>query len=123
MSAADRTRADAGLVADRLAALAEDTGLAIADLRDQWASQTADQIAMAAAALASGELAEVVRLVHSAAGTTGLCGAASLAHALTGIERLAAAGRAEDARTALGTAQAEFDRLTTVLRVDGGPGR
>jgi HPt (histidine-containing phosphotransfer) domain-containing protein len=123
MSAADRASVEAGLVADRLATLAEDTGLAVADLRDQWVSQTADQIALAATALASGELAEAVRLVHSAAGTTGMCGAAGLARDLTGIERLAAAGRVDDARAALGGAQAEFHRLTTILRVDGGSWR
>jgi HPt (histidine-containing phosphotransfer) domain-containing protein len=123
MTVVDRARTEARLVADRLAALAEDTGLAMADLRDQWVSQTADQLAMAGTALASGECAEAARLAHSAAGTTGLCGAASLAHDLTGIERLAAAGRTDDARAALGSAQDEFRRLTTVLRIERGPAR
>jgi hypothetical protein len=80
-------------------------------------------MAMAAVALASGECAEAARLAHSAAGTTGICGAATLAHDLTGIERLAAAGRADDARAALGSAQAEFRRLTTRLQIDEGSGR
>jgi HPt (histidine-containing phosphotransfer) domain-containing protein len=110
-----RAAADAKLVAERLAALADDTGITIAELQDLWLTETADRLELAVGALRCGNLSEAVRLVHSAAGTTGICGAAALAHDLTSIERLAAAGRAADAQRALGLARDEFHLLTSVL--------
>ena len=105
-------------MAQRLAALSDDTGLTVAELQDLWLTETADRLELAVAALLAGDLSEAVRLVHGAAGTTGICGAAALAHDLTSIERLAAAGRAADAERALGLARDEFRLLTSVL--DGG---
>jgi HPt (histidine-containing phosphotransfer) domain-containing protein len=114
-AAANRAAADARLVAERLAVLADDTGMAVSELQAMWLSETAERLALAVAALSAGDLSEVVRLVHSAAGTTGICGAAALATDLTSIEHLAAAGRAADARLALGSAQDEFHRLSSLL--------
>ena len=110
-----RASADAKLVAERLAALSDDTGLTVAELQELWLSETAERLELAVTALLTGDLSEAVRLVHAAAGTTGICGAAALAHDLTSIERLAAAGRAVDAQRALGLARDEFHHLTSVL--------
>ena len=112
---ADRAAADAKLVAERLAALSDDTGMTVAELQDLWLTETADRLELAVDALLTGDLSETVRLVHCAAGTMGICGAAALAHDLTSIERLAAAGRVVDAQRALGSARDEFRLLTSVL--------
>jgi len=112
---ADRAAADAKLVAERLATLADDTGMTTGELQDMWLAETAERLELAVNALAAGDLSEVVRLVHSAAGTTGICGAAELAQDLTNLEHLAAAGRADDAQRALGSARVEFGLLTSVL--------
>lgn len=110
-----RTAAEARLVAERLAVLAADTGMTVSELQAMWLSETAERLDLAIAALSAGDLHEVVRLVHCAAGTTGICGAAALATDLTGIEHLAGAGRAADARLALALAQDDLDRLSSVL--------
>ncbi len=112
---ADRAAADARLVAVRLAHLSDDTGMTVSELQALWLTETADRLGLAVCALSAGDLSEVVRLVHSAAGTTGVCGAVALAEDLTSIEYLARAGRAADARRALGSAQTEFDRLAWLL--------
>ena len=65
-------------------------------------TEMGDRLELAVSALSAGDLPEAVRLVHGAAGTTGICGAAGLAEDLTSIEHLAAAGRADDAQKALG---------------------
>lgn len=116
--AAHRAAADARLVAERLAALADDTGMTVGELQAMWLSETAERLDLAVTALSAGDLAEVTRLIHSAAGTTGICGAAALARDLTGIEHLAAAGHAAEVQRALGSAQAEFHRLSSVLDGD-----
>jgi HPt (histidine-containing phosphotransfer) domain-containing protein len=117
-TAAGRAAADARLVAARLAALADDTGMTVGELQAMWLSETAERLDLAVTALSAGDLTEVVRLVHSAAGTTGMCGAAALAQDLTSIEHLAGAGRAAEARQALGSARDEFHLLSSVLLGD-----
>jgi HPt (histidine-containing phosphotransfer) domain-containing protein len=112
---AHRADVDAGLVAERLAALADDTGLTLDELREMWVAQTSEQIAMALTAMAAGEMSDAVRCVHTAAGTAGMCGATSLARHLSTVERLAADGRGDEARAALGVAQEDFLRLTLTL--------
>ena len=112
---AHRTAADAKLVMERLGSLADDTGMTIAELQELWLTDTADRLQQAQKALSAGDLSEAVRLVHCAAGSTGICGAAALAHDLTSIERLATAGRADEAQRALGSACAELRSLTSVL--------
>lgn len=99
----------------RLAHLSDDTGMTVSELQALWLTETADRLGLAVRALSANDLSEVVRLAHSAAGTTAVCGAVALAEDLTSIEHLAAAGRAADARRALGSAQAEFDRLAWLL--------
>jgi HPt (histidine-containing phosphotransfer) domain-containing protein len=113
---ADRAVADATLVADRFVVLADDTGMSIGELQEMFLTEMGDRLETAVSALAAGALPEAVRLVHGAAGTTGICGAAGLAEDLTGIERLAGAGRAGDAQKALESATAEFHLLTSVLQ-------
>lgn len=110
-----RAATDATLVAARLAALSDDTGMTVAELQDLWLSETADRLELAVNSLLAGNLSEAVRLVHGAAGTTGICGAAALAHDLTHIEWLAEAGRAADAQRALGLARDELRLLSSVL--------
>lgn len=112
---ADRATADARLVAERLAVLAEDTGMTVRELQELWLTETASCLELAVTALAAGHLPEAVRLVHGAAGTTGICGAAGLATDLTSIEHLAGTGRTGDAERALSAARAEFRLLTSVL--------
>ena len=112
---ADRAAADAKRVMERLGSLADDSGLTIVELQELWLTDTADRLQEAERALSAGDLPEAVRLVHCAAGSTGICGAAALAHDLTSIEHLASAGRADEAHRALGSACAELRSLTSVL--------
>jgi HPt (histidine-containing phosphotransfer) domain-containing protein len=115
---ADRTTADAKLVSERFIALSEDTGMTIAELREMFLTEMGDRLELAVVALSAGDLPEAVRLVHGAAGTTGICGAAGLAQDLTTIEQLAAAGRGADAQRSLESAAAEFHLLTAALQGD-----
>ena len=105
-------------MSERFVALSDDTGMTRDELRDMFLTEMGDRLELAVSALSAGDLPEAVRLVHGAAGTTGICGAAGLAENLTNIEHLAAAGRSDDARTALALATAEFHLLTTVLQGD-----
>lgn len=114
----DRASADAKLVAERFVALSDDTGMTKDELREMFLTEMGDRLELAVSALSAGDLLEAKRLVHGAAGTTGICGAAGLAENLTSIEHLVAAGRSDDARKALGLATAEFHLLTTVLQGD-----
>jgi HPt (histidine-containing phosphotransfer) domain-containing protein len=107
---------DATLVTHRLAGLAEETGIAAGDLRDLWLTETAERLESADAALVSGDLLDAVRLVHGAAGTSGLCGATALAAQLTATERLAAAGDSFEFQRSLTSARQEFARLTCELK-------
>ena len=115
---ADQAAGDAKLVVERFLVLSEDTGMTTGELQEMFLSEMGDRLESAVSALSVGDLPEAVRLVHGAAGTTGICGAAGLAEALTSIEHMAAAGRADDARKALESATAEFHVLTMVLRGD-----
>ena len=72
-----RAATDATLVAARLAALSDDTGMTVAELQDLWLSETADRLELAVNSLLAGDLSDPGRLVHGAAGTTGICGAAA----------------------------------------------
>jgi HPt (histidine-containing phosphotransfer) domain-containing protein len=114
----DRASADAKLVAERFVALSDDTGMTRDELREMFLTEMGDRLELAVSALSAGDLSEAVRLVHGAAGTTGICGAAGLAENLTNIEHLASAGRSDEARTALALATAEFHLLTTELQGD-----
>jgi HPt (histidine-containing phosphotransfer) domain-containing protein len=111
-----RAESDAQLVCDRLAELADDTGMAVGELQTMWAADTSDRLERAVTAIAAGELAETVRLVHAAAGTTGLCGAAQLSADLSAVEHHATEGREAAAAQALGVARADFILLTSVLQ-------
>jgi DNA-binding response OmpR family regulator len=111
-----RAESDAQLVCDRLVELADDTGMAVAELQTMWATDTSDRLERAVTALAAGDLAETVHLVHAAAGTTGLCGAAQLSADLSVIEHHATEGRAAAAGQALDLARADFNQLTSVLQ-------
>lgn len=107
---------EAQLLAHRLRVLSEDTGVAAADLERMWLSETSERLDAAADALAAGDLANVVRIVHSAAGTSGICGAAGLSASLTNVERLAADGRNGEVREGLASAQAQFVGLVNALK-------
>jgi HPt (histidine-containing phosphotransfer) domain-containing protein len=111
-----RTASDATLVAERLADLADDTGMTVDELRTMWVTETSERLEHAVSALTAGALSEAVRLVHTAAGTTGLCGAVQLAKNLASIEHMAAEGRGTEAGKALLVARADFTRLTSVLQ-------
>jgi putative Ca2+/H+ antiporter (TMEM165/GDT1 family) len=115
---ANRAAADAKLVGERFVILSDDTGMTIGALQEMFLVEMGDRLDLAVSALSAGDLPEAVRLVHGAAGTTGICGASGLAENLTNIEHLAAAGHTGDALTALETATAEFHLLTTVLQGD-----
>jgi HPt (histidine-containing phosphotransfer) domain-containing protein len=116
MTIADQATADAKLVAERFVVLSDDTGMTTVELQEMFLTEMGDRLESAVSALSVGDLPEAVRLVHGAAGTTGICGAAALAETLTSIEHLAAAGRADDALKALESATAEFHLLTSVLQ-------
>jgi hypothetical protein len=115
MTQADRAAAEAKLVVERLATLSADTGMSVAEIREMWLVETADRLERALAAASSGDLAEARRQVHSAAGSTGMCGADALATDLTTIENLAAAGNVEGTSAVLAQALADFRLLTAIL--------
>jgi HPt (histidine-containing phosphotransfer) domain-containing protein len=106
----------AQLVADRLRALSEDTGVAPADLERMWLLETEERLSAATEALAAGDLPGVARIVHSAAGTSGICGAVGLCASLTSVERLAEEGRNSEVREGLACVQAQFSGLVNALK-------
>jgi len=106
---------DAAVAKTKLEELAEQTGLTFKDLVDLWATETADQLETATIALAAGNLPEAARLVHGAAGASGLCGVIQLADQLRAVELLVVAGRAADAKKALSRARTRFTRVSGVL--------
>jgi HPt (histidine-containing phosphotransfer) domain-containing protein len=106
---------DASIARMKLVELAEETGLAFNDLVQLWSSETADQLESAGNALVEGNLPEAARLVHGAAGASGMCGVTALADQLKAVELLTVAGRQADAQQALVRARARFARVSAVL--------
>ena len=106
---------DVTIARTKLVELAEQTGLTFNDLVELWTTETADQLESATNALNSGDLPEAARLVHGAAGASGLCGVIELADQLRAVELLAVAGRSDDAQKALVRARARFTRVSGVL--------
>jgi len=108
---------DEALIAkQRMSQLAEETGMPLEELVDLWAVETEAQLGSASEALAAGNLAEAARLVHSASGSSGICGITALADALKSAEQLANAGRGADASQALATAHLLFTSISGVLQ-------
>jgi HPt (histidine-containing phosphotransfer) domain-containing protein len=99
----------------RMSQLAEETGMPFEELVSLWAGETETQLASASAALAAGNLEEAARLVHSASGSSSICGVTTLAEELKSAEKLAAAGRGEDARQALANAHRRFTAISGAL--------
>jgi HPt (histidine-containing phosphotransfer) domain-containing protein len=106
----------AQLILDRLRTLSEDTGVTTSDLERMWLSETEERLSAATAALAADDLAEVARIVHSAAGTSGICGAVGLSASLTSVERLAMDGHMKDVREGLASAQEQFSGIVNALK-------
>jgi HPt (histidine-containing phosphotransfer) domain-containing protein len=106
----------AALLARRLRLLSVDIGVPPAELAQMWLAETTERFAAAATALAAGDLAEVERIVHSAAGTSGICGASGLSASLTSVERLAAAGRAREVQEGLASALTAFTAIASALK-------
>jgi HPt (histidine-containing phosphotransfer) domain-containing protein len=106
---------DVTIARTKLVELAEQTGLAFNDLVELWSTETADQLESATNALTAGNLPEAARLVHGAAGASGMCGVTGLADQLKAVELLAVAGRSADAQKALTRARARFTRVSGVL--------
>ena len=106
---------DVAIARNKLTELAEETGLSFDDLVNLWSTETADQLESAVAALAAGNLSEAARLVHGAAGATGMCGVVGLADQLKAVELLAVAGRGSDAQEALTRARVRFERVSGLL--------
>ncbi len=106
---------DVAIARNKLTELAEQTGLSFEDLVNLWSTETADQLQCAVTALAEGNLSEAARLVHGAAGATGMCGVAGLADQLKAVELLAVAGRSSDAEEALTRARVRFERVSGLL--------
>ena len=106
---------DVTIARKKLTELADETGLSFNDLIALWSTETADQLTSADAALEAGNLPEAARLVHGAAGASGMCGVTALADQLKAVELLAVAGRAADAQQALARAHARFTRVSEQL--------
>ena len=106
---------DVAIARNKLTELAEETGLSFDDLVKLWSTETADQLQSAVTAIAAGNLPEAARLVHGAAGATGMCGVAGLADQLKAVELLTAAGRVNDAQKALTRARVRFERVSGLL--------
>jgi hypothetical protein len=106
---------DVTVARKKLTELADDTGLSFNDLVTLWSTETAEQLTSADAALEAGNLPEAARLVHGAAGASGMCGVAGLADQLKAVELLAVAGRGPDAQQALVRARARFTRVSAQL--------
>jgi HPt (histidine-containing phosphotransfer) domain-containing protein len=107
---------DVAIARTKLVELAEQTGLTFNDLVELWTTETAEQLESATTALNSGDLPEATRLVHGAAGASGLCGVVELADQLRAVELLTAAGRSADAQKALVRARARFTHVSGMLR-------
>jgi len=107
---------DEALIAkQRMSQLAEETGMPFEELVTLWSGETAAQLASASAALTAGNLEEAARLVHSASGSSSICGVTTLAEELKSAEKLAAAGRGDDARQALANAHRRFTAISGAL--------
>jgi HPt (histidine-containing phosphotransfer) domain-containing protein len=96
--------------------LAEETGMPFEELVDLWAVETEAQLGSASVALAAGNLAEAARLVHSASGSSGICGITALADALKLAEKHAAAGRGAEASQTLANAHHLFTAISSALQ-------
>jgi HPt (histidine-containing phosphotransfer) domain-containing protein len=112
---------DVAVARNKLTELADETGLSFDDLVKLWSTETADQLESAVAALAAGNLPEAARLVHGAAGATGMCGVVALADQLKAVELLAVAGRGSDAQEALTRARTRFERVSGLLSKSAEP--
>jgi HPt (histidine-containing phosphotransfer) domain-containing protein len=106
---------DVTIARKKLTELADETGLSFTDLVTLWSTETAEQLTSADAALEAGNLPEAARLVHGAAGASGMCGVTGLADQLKAVELLAVAGRGSDAQQALTRAHARFTHVSEQL--------
>ena len=99
----------------RMSQLAEETGMPFGELVNLWAGETDAQLASANAALTAGNFEEAARLVHSASGSSSICGVTTLADDLKSAEKLAAAGLGDEARQALANAHRRFTAISRAL--------
>jgi HPt (histidine-containing phosphotransfer) domain-containing protein len=107
------------LAAESLRQIADESGMAFEELLDLWSSDTSKLLARANVAMASGNLAEAARLVHSASGASGICKISTLAEELKTAELLAKDGRRDAAAEALAKAERRFMSIDGALH--GGP--
>jgi HPt (histidine-containing phosphotransfer) domain-containing protein len=77
---------------------------------------TGELLLRARGAIDEGALHDAVRLAHSAAGASWVCGAYTLAEALGELEEHARTGDADLARAALDRAAREFDRVAEFFK-------
>ena len=107
---------EAVLAKQKMSQLAEETGMPFEELVNLWTGETEAQLASASRALAAGNFEEAARLVHSASGSSSICGVTTLADELKSAEKLAAAGRGNDARQALANAHRRFTAISGALQ-------
>jgi HPt (histidine-containing phosphotransfer) domain-containing protein len=106
---------DAAIAIQRLAELADESGLAFGELVEMWSEDTRLQLRLASAALVAGDLREAARLIHGASGSSGMCGVTALAEQLRMVENLAVEGRGGDAQQVLASAQVRFAGISGAL--------
>jgi HPt (histidine-containing phosphotransfer) domain-containing protein len=99
---------------DRLADLAggED---GLAELVELYLTQTASQIASIRTAITEGQVAEVRRIAHSAAGANATCGMQGVVASLRALERMGESGDIAEAPAHIEAVSQEFDRIKAYL--------
>lgn len=96
--------------------MADETGIPLNELVDLWTEDTAERFNAAAEALTAGDVSDAAREAHTAAGASGLCGAAALSDALREVEAMALAGHRREALQALSDARITFERVRGALK-------
>lgn len=87
----------------------------LAELVELYLTQTAGQIASIRAAIAAGQVAEVRRIAHSAAGANATCGMQGVVASLRALERMGESGDITEASAHIESVSQEFDRIKAYL--------
>ncbi|MFA6544774.1 MAG: response regulator, partial [Limisphaerales bacterium] len=87
----------------------------LTELVDLYLTQTAGQIEVIRAAIATGNASEIRRVAHSAAGANATCGMEGVVPALRALERMGDSGQLDGAARELETVSREFTRIKAFL--------
>ncbi|PAW83166.1 MAG: hybrid sensor histidine kinase/response regulator [Pedosphaera sp. Tous-C6FEB] len=87
----------------------------LGELVELYLTQTASQITSIRTAIAAGQVAEVRRIAHSAAGANATCGMQGVVASLRALERMGESGDIAEAPAHIEAVSKEFDRIKAYL--------